>query len=619
VSGIYGWTGWPAGDEPPARVLDAMAAGIPAFAESRQQSVGEGDTFLAVLARRGRGDVARSGVILAAISGTPRWRDPDEADLAAREGPAQALIRAYRRRGRALFDGLHGSFALALFDGERRSLLLAIDRHGIEPLCYGECPGGLLFGATTQSLRAHPMGRATITPQGIYDYLHAYLVHSPRTIYAEQRKLLPGQYLLYRNGRVRSEFYWQMQYREDGPADRAVLAGELRELLEQAVRRAADGLSAGDVGAFLSGGLDSSTVAGYLSRLVAPARTFTIGFEIEKFDESGFARIAADHFETDHHEYFVTPSDVADLLPRLAEVYDEPFGNSSVVPTYYCARMAAEAGTRVMLAGDGGDEIFAGNERYLHMTRYDVYGRLPKILRRGLLEPLLFGLPGVDRLPLAGKARRFIERYRTSLPERLYVYDLVATSEIADMFEPDLVPEIDPNTVVELAREVYWRPETGSSIQRMMHLDLQMILADNDLRKVNRMCQLAGVEVRYPMLDDDLVEFSGQVPAGLLVAGGVLRGFFKQALRDFLPRQVVTKKKHGFGLPFQHWLKHDRRLKEMVEDSLSSFARRRLLRRDFVERVRTSHRRPEVSSLDGLAWDIMVLELWLQRYAGEAG
>ena len=601
------------------RVLDAMADGIPALADSRRQWVGEEATFLATVARGDRADVARDGAIFAAICGRPRWTVAEDARVVAGRGHAHALIHAYRRHGRALFDGLHGSFALALFDGDRNSLLLAIDRHGIEPLCYAEQGGALLFATSTQSLRRHPAGRATITPQGIYDYLHAYLVHSPRTIYREQRKLLPGQYLLFRNGRARTESYWRMQYAEDGPADETALGAELRELLEQAVARAVDGAPAHEVGAFLSGGLDSSTVSGYLSRLVAPARTFTIGFEVEKFDESGFARIAADHFGTDHHEYFVTPADVADLLPRLAEVFDEPFGNSSVVPTYFCARMAAESGTRVMLAGDGGDEIFAGNERYLYMTRYDIYGRLPKPLRRGLIEPLLFGLPGADSLPLVAKARRFVKRYRTPLPERLYVYDLVATSDVADMFAADLVPEIDPGSVVDLANEVYWRPESGSAIQRMMHLDLQMILADNDLRKVNRMCQLAGVEVRYPMLDDDLVDFSGRVPTRLLVAGGVLRGFFKRALRDFLPREVVAKKKHGFGLPFQHWLKNDRRLKDMVEDNLSSFAGRNFLRRDFVERVRTSHRHPEVSSLDGLAWDIMVLELWLQRFAGEAG
>ncbi|MFQ5534416.1 MAG: asparagine synthase-related protein, partial [Sphingomonadales bacterium] len=236
-------------------------------------------------------------------------------------------------------------------------------------------------------------------------------------------------------------------------------------------------------------------------------------------------------------------------------------------------------------------------------------------LRSWAIEPLLSMLPGGDSASLVGRARRHIDHYKTPMPKRIYAYETGANTPVEEMFEPDVTTQFDPEYFDKLALEAYSRPESGAMLQRMMHLDLQVTLADGDLRKVRRMCLAAGVQVRFPLLDDEVVAFSARVPPDVMIQDGRLRSFFKNAMRGFLPDEIIAKPKHGFGLPFQQWLKTDSRLKELVEDSLSAFAKRNYVRPQFLDRVRTSHRNAKVTGLDGLAYDIMVLELWLQEHA----
>jgi asparagine synthase (glutamine-hydrolysing) len=230
------------------------------------------------------------------------------------------------------------------------------------------------------------------------------------------KRLLPGGYLSVTDGRVESGRYWQITYRENEPARLADLEREFRERLDAGVRRAADGVVAG---CFLSGGTDSSTVAGLLGPATGgPARTYSIGFDAPGYDEMGYARVAARHFGTEHHEYYVTADDVEELLPRIAEAYGQPFGNESVVPAYFCAKAAQADGVERMLAGDGGDELFAGNVRYAKQELFERYGRIPSWLRRALVEPLFLGLPGGDRLPPLRKVRNYIRQARVPMPRR---------------------------------------------------------------------------------------------------------------------------------------------------------------------------------------------------------
>jgi asparagine synthase (glutamine-hydrolysing) len=324
-----------------------------------------------------------------------------------------------------------------------------------------------------------------------------------------------------------------------------------------------------------------------------------------------YARITAKHFAAEAHEYYVTPQDVVEAIPLIAQAYDEPFGNSSAVPTYFCARMARADGVKVLLAGDGGDEIFGGNVRYARQKILEWYWCVPAPLRRALIEPLALGLPAGDRIPVLRKLRSYIHQASVPLPDRLESYNFLHRSPLENVFEPDFLAKVDMTQPLVLLREVYERTASTSPVNRMMHLDLQFTLADNDLRKVSRMCELAGVEVRYPLLDEPLVDFSGQVPASLKVRGLKLRYFFKQALKDFLPPETIAKTKHGFGMPFGLWLKSHKPLRDVAFGSLQAFEQRGIVKPDFLKELWHQHETSHATYFGVMIWVVMMLECWL--------
>ncbi len=552
----------------------------------------------------------RAGSLLVALEGRTRWLSADLTALAARHSSAAALAEAYRRYGTECLQHLGGTFAAAIVDADAASGLLAVDRIGIRSLCYAQPAGRLVFGSSAASVAAHPAVGRRLSQQAIFDYLYCHVVPAPGTIYAGVHKLRPGECLMYRNGTVERRYYWQLRYDDDGRESLDALKPRFRQLLREAASRAIG--TDGDIGAFLSGGTDSSTVAGLLTELRGkPAKTYSIGFAAEGFDEIQYARITARHFATDAHEYYLTPQDVVEAIPLIAQAYDEPFGNDSAVPAYYCARMAHADGVRVMLAGDGGDEIFGGNARYAKQKLFEAYGAVPSAVRRGLIEPLALRMPGAGRIAPLRKLASYVRQASVPLPDRLESYNFLHRSRLADIFEPEFLADVDPGQPMALQRDVYRRTASDSPVNRMMHLDLEFTLADNDLRKVTRMCELAGVEVRYPLLDDTLVEFSGELPPSLKVKGLRLRYFFKQALRDFLPPETLKKTKHGFGMPFGLWLRDHKPLAGLVHESLDAFARRGILKPLYIKQLLHEHETSHATYFGVMIWVVMMLERWL--------
>src|SRR3569623_496647 len=313
-------------------------------------------------------------------------------------------------------------------------------------------------------------------------------------------------------------------------APTAQLAEEFRALLRDGVRRTL-ARPHRKLGNFLSGGTDSSTLAGLVTELTGtPAETYSIGFDAPGYDESHYADIAVQHFGTRHHTYYVTPQDVVDAIPLIARQYDEPCGNASAVPTYYCAKMAKEDGVDLMIAGDGGDELFGGNARYVKQKTFELYYNVPAALRRALIEPLAFHIPGADSVAPLRKRRSYITQARVPLPDRLESYNFLHRSPARDIFDAAFLEHVDVGEPVRNLREVSPRTDGADALYRMLHLDLKVTLADSDLRKVNRMCEAAGVGVSYPLLDDAMVEFSGRVPADLMIKGYTLRYYFKDSL-----------------------------------------------------------------------------------------
>ena len=572
-------------------------------------------------AERGCGGAVRGGTAargddgtLALIAGSPRWLPQDLQQTARQSGHGAALLAAWQRLGTALLDQMEGPFALTVLAPAQSQALLATDRMGRLPLFYTVQGNSLVFGSTLDAVIAHPSVDASVDPQSIYQYMYFHAIPSPDSIYQDVARLRPAHALEWRNGHVTVRQWWTPHFAPDRTATPEALGEELRDTLAASVDDAAGDATA----AFLSGGLDSSSVAGMLARRNGSgARAYAIGFNAPGYDEMEYARAARDHFGLDLREYYVTPEDVASSVPRIASAYDQPFGNSSAIPAFHCARKAAESGITLMLAGDGGDEIFGGNPPYARQQIFELYGRIPDPLRRGVIEPLtnspLGGLPG------ARKARSYVDQARIPLPDRLQTYNFLHLHDPAELFNDDFLAHVDPELPLARQRAVYSAPgDDATALHRMMYLHWQYVLADNDLCKVSRTAALAGVDVTFPMLDDRMVAYSCRIPPELQVRKAQLRCFYKDAMRGFLPDTIIQKKKHGFGLPFGVWMRDTPALQDMAGDALTSLRRHGWFREDFLDRVVDLHRREHAAYYGELVWVLMILGLWLDTHAAGA-
>lgn len=551
------------------------------------------------------------GAIL--LAGEPYFRDPELRNIAAHDGASAAIARAYEMQGDRVFTALHGSFCCAIIDPQADRILVAVDRLGQHSLYYRQQEGQLHFATSASATLGLSTEEPQLAEQGIYNYVYFHMVPCPSSVYRNLNKLQVAHYLHYERGECSVRQYWLPKFCESttGKSFEA-LCLKLKETLAESVRNTLP--AQGKVGAFLSGGLDSSTVAGILSEVSnAEAEAFSIGFSAEGYDEMPFARITAKHFGVKLNEYYVTPQDVVDALPLIASSYDEPFGNSSALPAYFCARMAADHGVTTLLAGDGGDELFAGNERYDRQNVFDHYAKVPGIIRRGLVEPLFGALP--SSLPVVGKAQSYIAQANMPLPDRMQSYNFLHRHAANEIFSDDFIATVAPDIPLSILRDIYHRPSDASDLSRMLYLDWQITLADNDLRKVSHMCALAGVGVTYPMLDDALVDFSCEVPSQWKLKRGDLRHFYKQALTGWLPQETINKTKQGFGLPFGVWMRSFEPLRELAYDSLLKLKQRGYIRPEFIDKTIQMHQSEHAAYYGELVWIFTVFELWMSSHA----
>lgn len=551
--------------------------------------------------------------ITVAVQGNPVW--PSDTAAGASTATAASIHSAYAKSGRDFLARLIGTFAIAIVDETSRRILLAIDRMGVERLAWATVGGALIFGCSAQRVARFPALNAALRQQGLYDFLMLHMIPAPATIYAGVQKLRPATAVCMEHGKVNVFTYWKPRFNESRGEAFESLRTELHASLEQAVLECGPDAC---TGAFLSGGLDSSTVSGKLSRLsAAPARTFSMGFGVDKYDELHYADIANRHFGCRPLQYHVTPEDVVTAFPLIAQAYDEPFGNSSAVPTYLCALRAREQGVTHLLAGDGGDEIFGGNERYARHRVFDLYYRVPGMLRRQVLERLAPLLPGEGGLRPLSKLRSYIEQARIPLPERLESWNFIYREGHA-MLEPQFAAAIDPRGPFEVMNEVYAAAPCASTLNKMLYYDWHFTLADSDLRKVGTMCGLAGVRVSYPMLHARVVDLSNRVTPAQKMHRLELRSFYKDAMRGFLPEEILNKTKHGFGLPFGEWLQTNAALAELIYSYLSDLKSRRIVRTQFIDELIASQRTGHASYYGYAVWDLAMLEAWLQHHAPAA-
>jgi asparagine synthase (glutamine-hydrolysing) len=390
----------------------------------------------------------------------------------------------------------------------------------------------------------------------------------------------------------------------------------VRQLTRDAVREALAGADLKRTGAFLSGGTDSSTIVGLMTQVSAErVNAFSIGFAEERYDELAYAELAARRFEAAHYTQIVTPDDAFAALPDVVAAYDEPFGNNSALPTYLCARLARDTGMRLLLAGDGGDEIFGGNERYRREYVLSRYQRIPWALRRGLIEPVLSALPD-GGATLLGKAQRYVRRASTPNPDRFYSSEFYVSQERARLLSPDLLAAIRPDWPLEIARAHYRAAPASTEIDRLLYLDLKITIGDNDLFKVIRTAELAGIGVRFPMLDHPLAELTGGLPAAFKVNAGEKRFIFKRAFAELLPGEILAKVKHGFGLPVSHWLKTHPGFRELARDTLLSPGSRGrgYYAAGALESLFRLHETDSTPFYGDILWNLLMLELWHRRH-----
>lgn len=543
----------------------------------------------------------------------------NEDDLlrAAGERPGDGLTTAallaalYRRWGPEFVEKLRGAFSLIIWDSQERRMLAAVDGFAIKRLAYYEHNGVLLIGTRINALLRSGHVHPEINPRAIPHLVNYSANIGLETIFRKVLRLAPGTMLLAGERGTRLTTYWDMRYGLDNAAGEARLSQQLASVVEESVTAHSKSVPFDQLGAFLSGGTDSSTLVGMLSRSGrGRARAFSIGFEEHEFNELGYADLAAKHFGAEHHTYLVSADDCFEALPRIVSAYDEPFGNSSAVPTYFCARLAREHGIQTILAGDGGDELFGGNEWYRTEKIFSSYELVPRILRRGLIEPILGRLPG--ERTLLRKARNYVRRANMPGVERVLSFQFLSTYSPAKVFTSDFLDVLADYSFIEVPARHYSRAPARDHLDRLLYMDLKITLADNDLPKVTCAGELAGVRVRFPFLDRAVAEFSGRIPPSLKVKRLEKRYLFKRAFRDLLPAEIIKKRKHGFGIPVALWLKTHPRLRELSRDTLLSgcAVQRGYFRREFIEYMFRRHAEDESSYYGDTLWTLLMIELW---------
>ena len=543
----------------------------------------------------------------ALLAGSPRFNDAALANIATQQGDAVAWRKALQQSPQTAATAAQGHFSVGLRDDAGRTFL-AVDRFATHSLCYRDDGLTLHYAARADSLAED---KSDIDLQALFDYLYFHAIPSPRTIFRGVRRLPAGHFALNEHGHTEVGRYWTPTFQEeqmsfDGARD------HFRGLLARAVAAQVD---SNRPAAFLSGGTDSSTIAGMIGQVTGrAAATYSIGFEAEGYDEMAYARLASRHFGTEHHEHYISAADLVRLIPDVARHHDQPFGNSSALPTYFCAMKAREDGVTRLLAGDGGDELFGGNTRYAKQRVFSLYDAVPRMMRKGLLEPVADS-GRLDGVPLLGKAASYVRQARVPMPDRLQTYNLLHRLGQSKVLTASFLAQIDVNGPAVQQRAVWAESAGASFVNRMLAYDWRYTLAENDLPKVRSSTELAGVEVDYPFLDQAILDFTTRLPTHYKLKGLKLRWFFKEALRGFLPDEILTKKKHGFGLPFGVWATRDLALRTLARDSVRGLGERGIVRQQFTDVLVDHHLQAHPGYYGEMVWILMMLEQWFRHHA----
>jgi len=514
----------------------------------------------------------------------------------------EVLVHGFEQWGEGLLERLRGMFAVAIWDQRRRSLLLARDRFGIKPLYYRDAGGALSFASELKAMLEQPGFSRAVDPRAVAAYLAFNSIPAPLTIFAEARKLPPGHLLRWRDGELETRRYARPAPPAAAATERGDAAG-LREVLRDSVR--AHLVADVPVGVLLSGGVDSGGLTALAAAETdAPVKTFSIGFEEAGFDELDRARLVAERYGTEHHELVVRP-DAVELLPKLVEAFDEPFGDSSALPTWLVSELAAGE-VKVALSGEGGDELFGGYYTYVADLLAPRLGRLA-----ALAAPLVERLPSSDaRVGFDYKAKRFARGAHLPPLERHHAWKEIFGPEARSALLGDADPGWDP---VDLYRERYAETAGAEPLARLQDLDLGIYLADDLLVKTDRLSMAHSLELRVPFLDPEVAAYAMALPTGQKVRGFAKKRLLREALAPLLPEQVVGGRKQGFSIPIAAWLRGP--LQPFARETLAAatLERQGCLDPATVGALLDRHCAGR-EDLSRQIWGLMAFTLWFDRY-----
>jgi asparagine synthase (glutamine-hydrolysing) len=522
----------------------------------------------------------------------------------------EVIAHLYEEEGENCFQRLRGMFAIAIWDAPNRRLLLARDRVGKKPLYYFDDGSRIAFASELKAILEVPGVSREIDPEAVSDYFSFLYVPAPKSIFKNIRKVLPGHYLVATKSGIRESEYWDLSFAHCSQLTEQEWCERLLDAYRKAVRLRLT--SDVPLGAFLSGGVDSSSVVALMAEETnGPVTSCSIGFEEEEFNELRYAREIAERFSTSHYEHVVHPEALG-IVDKLVWHYDEPFADSSAVPTYYVSKAAREHVT-VALAGDGGDENFAGYRRYYFDQRENlVRGLLPASVRGPVFGALASLYPKADWAPRIFRGKATFQNLARSPIEAYFRSVSAVQPEVKqELLHGDLRRQLQGYDSVDILRGYYDRAGTTDPLSRIQYVDIKTYLSDDILTKVDRASMANSLEVRAPLLDHKLMELVATMPASIKLRGTNGKYIFKKALEKCLPKSILYRNKMGFAVPIARWFRAE--IKDLAHDVLTSRNCETLLNGGTVRRLWSEHQsglRDRSTEL----WTLLMFRLWERQF-----
>ena len=525
----------------------------------------------------------------------------------------EAVVHLYEEYGAGCLDHLRGMFAFAIWDEDERSLFLARDRVGKKPLLYShQANGDLVFGSEFQALLQHPSVSREVDNLAIDNYLAYLCVPAPQTAFKQIRKLEPGHWLTWRDGEIETRRYWRPDFSKKIKITEEEAIEETTRILRESTKLRM--ISEVPLGAFLSGGVDSSAVVALMAQeSELPVKTFSIGFEEQDYSELKYARRVAEHVGAEYHEFIVRPK-ALDVIPTLVEHYGEPYADSSAIPTYYLSKETRKHVT-VALNGDGGDESFAGYERYAAMRLAERYARVPHLLRKVFVEAPVSLLPSSElKRSRFRDAKRFLRGADLPRTERYFRWMSTFNRDAKHaLYTPDFEASVAGQNSSSLLDEWFERANGSGIVDAAMMTDQMTYLPNDLLVKVDIASMANSLEARSPFLDHTLIEFAASLPEHIKMSGLGTKTLLKKVAARLVPREVIYRQKMGFGVPMGKWFRED--MREFVREVLLSDRAmgRGVIRGEVTRRYVDEHLAAKFDHSFQL-WTLLMLELWFQRF-----